>query len=68
MTPDAAVIALDHVINQRVNLLANCATDSTRKRAIAKALQLKGHPTSRQSIWRITVSYTHLTLPTIYSV
>ena len=25
----------------------------TRKRAIAKALQLKGHPTSRQSIWRI---------------
>ena len=28
-------------------------TALTRKRAIAKALQLKGYPTSRQSIWRI---------------
>ena len=32
----------------------NCIGQTkTRKRAIAKALQLKGRPTSRQSFWHI---------------
>ena len=45
---------------------------STEKKL--ESVQLRRHcnskaiPTSRQSIWHISVSYTHLTLPTIYSV
>ena len=46
---------------------------STRRRAIVQALadalqQINGAAPFRTSVQNIAVSYTHLTLPTIYSV